>query len=770
VNKRNDHLLLANEAALALVTVSAIVGMHRLFIDGSYRGPLVAAAIVAHVSVAALRRARVHLVPAALATAALAVIFISWTRFPDTTHWLLPTGETLTKAGDDLEAAWRLFGKVRAPAPVENGFLAVSAAAIWLIVFVADWAAFRVNATFEALLPATTLFVFSAALGGSSSPVAGAALFAGSALLFVLLQRTSNQERTSRWASEHRTQGRWSLLGTGGLLIALAVIGGTIAGPQLPGADEDALLAWRDLTRDTPTRVVRSPMVQLQTRQVDQTNVELFTISSPVRSYWRLTALETFDGDIWKSGYSTEDADGELPQALDPASSTQTVPQSFTITGLRSVWLPAAFEPRAIDTGDDDQPADFDERSSTLLVDKRVDTSDGYTYDVESAVPTWTAEQLRGARPEIPQEIAEVFLDLPGTFPERVTDEAEQVTAEGATAYDKARLLQDFFRDPNRFTYDLNVGAGHSNRALETFLFGGGRGYCEQFAGAFAAMARAVGIPARVAVGFTPGIQDPNDPNLYRVRGIHAHAWPEVYLGEYGWVPFEPTPTRGPPGATGFLGVPERQETATGVAGAEGFVDPNEDLSPGENPEDLITEGLPNVDLGGGGEGADAAGDDGGVLPDPVWTALKVVAVVVLAYLVVVPLVLLVQRSARRRRASAPADRVRLAWRVATEHASDAGVSLPTYLTLSETAERLATAMPTTADAARGMAHTMERIAYAEQPPTAEEVTGAEEGSAAVSAEAARRQTWPQRMLSHLDIRRVRPVRPSRLVASYGPR
>jgi hypothetical protein len=95
---------------------------------------------------------------------------------------------------------------------VENGFLAVSVAAIWLIVFVADWAAFRVMATFEALLPATTLFVFSAALGGSGSPVASAGLFAGSALLFVLLQRTSNQERTSRWAASTapRAAGRCS--------------------------------------------------------------------------------------------------------------------------------------------------------------------------------------------------------------------------------------------------------------------------------------------------------------------------------------------------------------------------------------------------------------------------------------------------------------------------------------------------------------------------------------------------------------------------------
>jgi len=768
MSKRSDHLLLANEAALCLVTVSAIVGMHRLFIDGSYRGPLVAAAIVAHVSVAALRRARVHLVPAALVTVALAIIFISWTRFPDTTHWLLPTGETWTKAGDDLSTAWRLFGKVRAPAPVENGFLAVSVAAIWLIVFVADWAAFRVMATFEALLPATTLFVFSAALGGSGSPVAGAALFAASALLFVLLQRTSNQERTSRWASEHRAQGRWSLLGTGGALIGLAVIGGTIAGPQLPGADEDALLAWRDLTKDTPTRVVRSPMVQLQTRQVDQTNVELFTVNSPEPSYWRLTSLETFDGDIWKSSYSTDDANGELPRELDPASATESVHQTFNITQLRSVWLPAAFEPRAIDTGDDDQPADFDERSSTLLVDRRVDTSDGYSYDVDSAVPHWTAEELQAASPEIPEEIADVFRQLPDNFPERVTQEAQRVTADGDTVYEKALLLQSYFRDPSRFTYDLNVGQGHSNRALEAFLFNGGRGYCEQFAGAFAAMARAVDIPARVAVGFTPGIRDDNDPTLYRVRGIHAHAWPEVYLGQYGWVPFEPTPTRGPPGASDFLGVPERQETADGAATTNELNDPNADLGIEGGP-DVQTGDVPGLELGGGAEGGDTTAKDDGILPGPVRTALQMLGFAVLAYLVLVPLALLVQRAARRRRASAPADRVQLAWRLATEHASDAGVSLPPYLTLAETAERLATAMPTTADAARGIAHTMERIAYAEQAPTEEEVAGAEEGSAAVTAEAQRRQPWTTRLVAHFDIRRVRRIRPSRLVASHGP-
>ena len=149
-------------------------------------------------------------------------------------------------------------------------------------------------------------------------------------------------------------------------------------------------------------------------------------------------------------------------------------------------------------------------------------------------------------------------------------------------------------------------------------------------------------------------------------------------------------------------------------------------------------------------------------------TAVIGLGIAVLAYLVLVPLVLLIQRAARRRRASAPADRVQLAWRLATEHAGGAGVSLPVYLTLNETAERLAVAMPTTG---RGSGHGPDHGAHRLRRGGAHRRRGGrrEEGSAAVSAEAARRQQWSSRLLAHFDIRRVRQVRASRLVAGQGP-
>ena len=126
------------------------------------------------------------------------------------------------------------------------------------------------------------------------------------------------------------------------------------------------------------------------------------------------------------------------------------------------------------------------------------------------------------------------------------------------TPYEAAITLQDWFR--SEFDYSLEVQAGHSNSAIEGFLRDR-VGYCEQFAGTYAAMMRTLGIPARVAVGFTPGNFN---GERYSVLGKNAHAWPEVWFDELGWVPFEPTPGRGAPGAENYTNVAPEQD-ATGI-------------------------------------------------------------------------------------------------------------------------------------------------------------------------------------------------------------
>lgn len=773
VREARGHMLLATEVALVLVTLATVTGMHRLFIDGSYRGPLALQAIAAHVVVATLRRRRVGLLASAAITGVAAVLFITWTRFGDTAGYLLPTGATFSAAGDDLAAAWRVFHDVKAPAPVVNGFIVATAIAVWFLAFVADWAAFRARAAFEALLPATTLFLFAAALGAPGGRVASAAVFAAAALLFVLLHRTFVQEESSTWAASHRERGRWSLLGTGAALAAVAVVAGAVTGPRLPGAEADAVIDWRQIGEDEPTRVVPSPMVDLRTRIVEQPNIEVFTVRSEVPSYWRLTALDEFDGRMWKSSYGTDGAEGELPRVVDSAAETESVRQTVTVEALGGVWLPAAFEPRSLDAGDAD--IGWDEDSSTLIVDRDVPTSDGLTYEVTSAIPRWTAAELSGVGDaDLPEEIGRQYTTLPESVPPEIRELAEAVVGRAGadTPYDRAMALQGYLRGPP-FTYDDNVGPGAGTDALATFMFQTRRGYCEQFAGSFAALARAVGLPTRVAVGFTWGAQDPEEPTLYRVRGVHAHAWPEVYFHGYGWVPFEPTPTRAPVQGDQWLGLPPGGlQDATGggspSAPGAGFGDTNAGAQGGElgaGDDQRLNAGL----LESGATGEAGQTEDSG-LPEGVRNAGIVIGLAIVAYLVLVPLAIVGRRFVRRRRARSPADKVRLSWREATERAEAAGVRLPASLTIAEAANRLVAAVPRSGDAVQGMARTMERIAYAEEAPTPDDVATARRAWTAANAEVNQWEPrWP-RVLRYVDIRQLRRRdRRTRLVTQHHP-
>jgi hypothetical protein len=754
---RHSQTLLATEVALWLVTVAAIVGMHRLFEDGSYRPTLLVEAVVAHLVVAVLRRRGVSLLPAALVTIVACVTTLTWVHYADTTIWLLPTGDTWSAASDDLRGAWRLFQDVKAPAPVETGFLLAGGAALWLMVFVADWAAFRAAATFEALLPSATLFLFAAALGAPGGRVAGSTLYAATAMGFVLLQRTLNQEESSTWAASHRTRGRWSLLGTGGALIGVTLIAGAVAGPNLPGAEAKPILAWRDLNEDDPTKVVISPMVNLQTRLVNQPDVEVFTVRSEVGTYWRLTSLDEFDGTIWRSSYSTDDADGSLPQSFESSVDKDVLDQTVTVSRLEAVWLPAAFEPVSIDSRDAE--VDWDDRSSTLIVDDQVDTSDGLTYEIESEVPRWSADELRTAPDDVPDGIADDYQQLPDVD-ERVETLAHSLTDDVPTPYDKALALMNYLRRPP-FRYDLEVPNGHDSDALASFLFETRRGYCEQFAGAFAVMARAAGLPSRVAVGFTPGIQDQDDPALWHVRGEHAHAWAEIYLEGFGWVPFDPTPTRAPPGAGAWLGpitANPNTEGTPGAGGAPGAAGNEPGQAPsqpsGAQPgQDQRSTG-PDPDRNEQDSQSDSE-DKGAELSGPMKAALGVIGLGILAYLVCVPAAIGAQRALRRRRATHPADRVRLAWRDAVDRAAAAGADLPTSLTVTETAERLTAAVPSAAAAVHQVAGAMDHVTYAEVNPTPEEADQAMVARDTIVDEIRHREALVTKAARYLDVREL---------------
>ena len=183
-------------------------------------------------------------------------------------------------------------------------------------------------------------------------------------------------------------------------------------------------------------------------------------------------------------------------------------------------------------------------------------------YSVLSVVPAVSEEQLRAASQDYPEAIRERFLALP-EIPERVREQARVVTAGAATPYDQAVAIERYLRG---FEYTLDVEEPPAGRdVVDYFLFDLQKGYCDYYASAMVVMARLVGIPARLAVGYGMGsVEQYRDE--YTVMEAEAHSWPELYFPPYGWIPFEPTAGRS---VFERIGLPETGEPTTGGSVAE---------------------------------------------------------------------------------------------------------------------------------------------------------------------------------------------------------
>jgi transglutaminase-like putative cysteine protease len=164
----------------------------------------------------------------------------------------------------------------------------------------------------------------------------------------------------------------------------------------------------------------------------------------------------------------------------------------------------------------------------------------GEPYEVTSAISLAGPEELRGAGSKYPAWVQERYLQLPPNLPLRVSDLAARVASNIRTPYDKASALENYLR--TNYPYNLRVDPPPFNAdGVDHFLFTLGEGYSEYFGSTMAVMLRTVGVPARLAVGYTTG-DEIGDQDLFSVTDSHSHAWVEVYFPGFGWIPFEPTP------------------------------------------------------------------------------------------------------------------------------------------------------------------------------------------------------------------------------------
>ncbi|HEX2193052.1 MAG TPA: transglutaminaseTgpA domain-containing protein [Acidimicrobiales bacterium] len=739
------------EVALAGLTVAAVAGLIRLFSEGSFFLPVLVTVLAAHALALVTRRLELGPLTATALSGVGLLVVVGWAVEAHTLTFGLPLGRTWDAVNFDLRTAWERFGEVKAPTPVIPGFVLAAAAGGWVVAFASDTFAFRARARFEALAPSFVLFLFGAILGAERYRLPASVLYLAAVLSFLVLSERARAASPSWFAGRSR-EGAQALVRSGAVTAAAAVALAVLVAPQVPGAHSRGLIGWRDgPTKGSSSRQTVSPLVDIRDRLISRTGIKLFGVRSSAPSYWRLTSLEHFDGTSWSSSGSYSPARGPLPAGITTRATQETVIQEFDVRALSGIWLPAAYRPQRLEGA---RNVRFDPDSSSLLTDE--DSAAGQRYSVQSAVPRLTSEQLVPAAAALPRNLATEYLALPDDFPGNVAALARRVTgadpatcerlgctaAETAagelTPYHKARALQDWLR--STFTYTEDVPAGHSTSAIERFLFETRAGYCEQFAGSFSAMARSLGLPSRVAVGFTPGTRAPD--GTYQVTDREAHAWPEVYLAGFGWIAFEPTPGRAVPGGDDYTGIgssaPAGADPATPTATTEApaTVPPAAEAVPTTQPQDESV----------------AATEDGG-LRWPVPGPVTAVAVALLVYAVGVPLAGRLRRSRRRARAETPTARVLVAWDEAGDDLALAGLGRLPSETAPEYAGRAGRVVAGVAVPLAELAGHVSAAAYS--PAGVDEATAARAEAASAAVQADVRATTPpaRRALWVLDPR-----------------
>jgi transglutaminase-like putative cysteine protease len=189
------------------------------------------------------------------------------------------------------------------------------------------------------------------------------------------------------------------------------------------------------------------------------------------------------------------------------------------------------------------------EESGSLMVFDQHSQSN-LTFSVTSQVPDPSEKEL-SLQSALPTGIIHAFGGYTGPDFSKLLKIAQAHTAHADTALQQAVALQKWF-DSGAFTYTTNASVPDTRGWLLQFLTAGKRGDCQQFAPAFAVLARLLGIPSRVVVGYTGGQALPD--GSWQVTTADAHAWPELYFPFAGWIRFEPTPNA--PGDQGTASLP----------------------------------------------------------------------------------------------------------------------------------------------------------------------------------------------------------------------
>ncbi|MBT2525776.1 transglutaminase domain-containing protein [Streptomyces sp. ISL-99] len=573
---------------------------------------------------------------------------------------VLPGPEAFQEFARLLTTGAKEVGRYAIPAPATEGIRLMLVGGVLLIGLAVDAIAVTFRSAAPAGLPLLALYSVAAGLSPGGASWLWFLLAASGYLLLLLAE---GRDRLSQWGrvfgGAPRAGGRTAAAGfetaggsalapvrTGRRIGVLALGIALVVPASLPALDGGLLSGTRaggGGGSGGGTISAVNPLVSLQNSLNQPEDREVLRYRTNTDStedlYLRIVALDQFDGAAWKSSERRiEDVPNRLPrpQGLGPGVRTTEINSSVSAAGwYAQSYLPLPYPATQVDIGGRWRY----EPAGRTLVGDRGQTTQGVRYTAGSLIVQPTAEQLAAATTP-PARLLREYTKVPGSLPEVVGSTARRITKDASNDYERAVALQDWFASEGGFTYDTQVRSGSGTAAITRFLRDK-EGFCVHFSFSMAAMARTLGIPARVAVGFTPGAAQPDGTMSVGLRD--AHAWPELYFEGVGWTRFEPTPTRG--------SVPDytRDQTPSDSASGPAQAQPSTSDAPSAAPS--VTDSCPPQMRRQGecGTAAQQGGagptDTGFPLGTVLWVTLGVMLVVLLLLL---PLLWRIRVRARR--------------------------------------------------------------------------------------------------------------------------
>ncbi len=627
----------------------------------------------------------------------------------------VPTVDTPAELVREMGQAFDLIRFGVAPVFPTPGLIGVLAILMWVIGALYTWGA-RGGPAYAMVIPSLALYLQFAVMdripAGRGWMVASITAIA-LGIAAIALDRREESGRLRDVDGRPLPRRAQAVTVTAALLIGFGAIYATTASAGL--VPPSGNLQWRLGGGYGPGfgGVAFDRLADLQQRIITRSNAQLFraTLSEnapdPNEVYWRMESLDVFDGTRWRP--SLQDAEFYAPGTSggDPEHTYRGTTETFTsrvqIDLLRSPVVPTAGIAEVLQSDTIDVNGFQTTPDGSVLYQAQLGQGD--QYQVETIFPVvdadlgalaslpngtlspmfqnaaeageFTAEPAPPPGPRTRPDDIDRFIQLPNEIPLAVLSLARRETLGASTDFERAWLLENWFRETGDFVYSTQVSTGHDSLVLEAWLtdpdsLNYRTGYCEQFAAAMAVLGRGLGIPSRVVWGFTPGdVQTQADgTEVIVVRDNNAHAWVEMWIDGFGWVKFDPTPR----------GDGTQPESITAQFDPVAYLPPPDpNASAGPDRPGFIDDSLtPEVDAEGNPIGRGGARID---LTDW-WWVLPTLAALAAA----IPLSKLVRR--RRRMSRLAEGDVTALWEEIVDRLADLGDPIPEHETPLEFASR----------------------------------------------------------------------------------